>query len=262
MGQRFKDKVAFIIGGGRGMGRAIAEAFAAEGACVVISARTEVFGRQTVADFRARGYTASLVSGDIADRAAVRRMFEDAVAQHGRLDIVVNVAADAALGHVRDMEEDAYDYLIRSNVHALFWVARDAAPHLAKARDKGRLIYISSAAANRTFMPGLTAYAATKAYLNHFARGLAVELAPLGILVNVVEPGMIETDRMQSHVTAEQAAAIAAGFPVPRPGQASEIAAAVLFLAAPETLYITGSALLVDGGCSLVPMPGLSARLT
>lgn len=262
MGMRFSGKVAFIIGGGRGMGRAIAQAFAAEGATVVISARTAGFGEQTVADFQTQGYKASLVLGDISDRKSVSQMFDDAVAQQGGLDIVVHVAADAALGRVQDMTDETYDYLIKSNVYSIFWVAKEAAPHLEKAKDKGRLIYISSAAANRTYMPGLIPYASTKAYLNNFARGLAVEFGPLGILVNVIEPGMIASERMQSHVSEDLATSISSIFPVPRPGQPSEIASAALFLASTEASYITGSALLVDGGCSLVPLVGLSKQMT
>src|SRR5690606_34205410 len=106
------------------------------------------------------------------------------------------------------------------------------------------LIYISSGSANRTFMPGLIPYASSKAFMNAFARGLAVEFGPKGILVNVVEPGMIASDRMLEHLSPEQAKAIAKGFPVPRAGQPSEIASAVLYLASPEAGYITGSSLL------------------
>ncbi len=262
MSARFENKVALVIGGGRGMGRAIAEAFAAEGAAVVVSARTPKFGEQTVADLRAKGAKASLVLGDIADRASVKRMIDDAVAQQGALDIVVHCAADNGHGLVAQMPDETFDYLVRSNVNSLFWVAKDAAQHLSKAADKGRLIYISSGSANRNYVPGLIPYASTKAFMNAFARGLAVEFGPLGILVNVVEPGMIASDRMQEHLTPDQAAAISANFPVPRAGQSSEIAAAVLFMASPEAGYITGSSLLVDGGASMVPLVGLSKSLT
>ena len=258
----FDNKNVLITGGGRGMGRVIATQFAAAGANVIIAARTSRYGEQTVADLQQRGFSATLVTGDISERGAVRHMVNSAAQAFGTLDIVVHVAADNALGRVLDMADEDFDYLIRSNIHSAFWIAKDAAPYLSRARDKGRLIYISSAAANRTFMPGLTSYTATKSFLNTVMRGLALELGQQNILVNAVEPGMIATDRMQSHLSAEQASQIAAGFPVPRPGEPEEIAAAVLFLASAQAGYITGTGLLVDGGCSLVPMPGLSSLTT
>jgi 3-oxoacyl-[acyl-carrier protein] reductase len=262
MQQRYAGKVVLVTGAGRGMGKAIADAFAAEGATVVVSARTRSYGESAVAAIIERGGKASLVGGDISDRAAVKAMFDDAVREHGRLDVVVHCAADNAHGRIVDMDDDAFDYLIKSNVNSLFWVAKDAAPHLSKAPGKGRLIYISSGSANRTFIPGLIPYASTKAFMNAFARGLAVEFGPLNILVNVVEPGMIASDRMKGAVTDAQSAHISAGFAVPRAGEPEEIASAVLFMASPEASYITGTSLLVDGGASMAPLPGLSNLLT
>lgn len=260
--RRYAGKVVLVTGAGRGMGKAIADAFANEGATVVISARTRSYGEAAVQQIRERGGKASLVGGDISDRQAVKTMIEDAVREHGKLDIVVHCAADNAHARVVDMEDEAYDYLVKSNVHSLFWLAKDAAPYLSKSEDKGRLIYISSGSANRTFIPGLIPYAATKAYMNAFARGLAVEFGPLNILVNVVEPGMIASDRMKGELNDAQVSAIAANFPVPRPGETEEVASAVLFMASREASYITGSALLVDGGASMAPLPGLSQTLT
>ncbi|MEC9359673.1 MAG: SDR family oxidoreductase [Pseudomonadota bacterium] len=261
MNQRFGGKIALIIGGGRGMGRAVAEALAAEGASVVIAARTPKHGEDTVASLRAAGHDASLVLGDISERASVKTMIDGAAALHGRLDIVVQTAADSVLGQIKDLPDDSFDYLIRSNVQSVFWVAKDAAPYLSKAQDKGRLIFISSATANRTYVSGLTAYASTKAFLNSFARGLALELAPLNILVNVIEPGLTASDRLQARMTPEQIDVMTANFPIPRACQPSEIASAVLFMASPEASYVTGASLLIDGGCSLVPLNGMSAAI-
>lgn len=258
---RFQDKTVLVIGGGRGMGRAIAAAFAAEGARVVVSARTPAHGEQTVAALRAQGSEAALVLGDLSDRARVKQMIDEAARPTGRLDVLVHCASDNARGRIVDMSDATFDTLVRSNVDALFWVAKDAAPYLAKAPDKGRLVYISSGSANRVFMPGLIPYAATKAFMNAFARGLAVEFGPLGILVNVVEPGMIASDRMKEHLSEAQYSAMAAGFPVPRVGESSDIAAAVLFMASREASYITGASLLVDGGASMVAIPGLAKEL-
>jgi 3-oxoacyl-[acyl-carrier protein] reductase len=254
MAGKFDGKVALVIGGGRGMGRTIAEFFAREGATVVVSARTPKFGEETVADIKAGGGKAFLVLGDIADRAAMKSIVEDAARQAGTIDIVVHSASSNNKGLVAEMSDDAYDELVRGNIHSVFWLAKDAAPYLSQAKDKGRLIYISSGAANRQFMPGLIPYAASKAYMNAFARGLAVEFGPRNILVNVVEPGMIASDRMKSELPAEYADAIAANFPVPRVGTTEDIAKAVLFLASSDASYITGTSLLVDGGATMTPL--------
>lgn len=261
MEKRFEGKRALVIGGGRGMGRAIAERLATEGARVVVSARTAHYGEETVAALRAQGADAALVLGDISDRAAVKHMIDDAVRAMSGIDVLVHCAADNARGRVSEMADDDFDRLVRSNIHSLFWVAKYAAEHLEKSCDKGRLVYISSGSANRVFLPGLIPYASTKAFMNAFARGLAVEFGPRNILVNVIEPGMIASDRMKEHLTEAQYSAMSAGFPVPRVGESGEIAAAVAFIASPEASYITGTSLLVDGGSSMVSIPGLSKEM-
>jgi len=261
MSGRFNNKKVMIIGGGRGMGKAVAESFAEEGASLIISARSTSHGEQTLADFVARGFEASLVLGDISDRDSVRSMITEAASRYGGLDIVVQVAADNALGLVEEMEDEKFDYLIKSNVYSMFWVSKYSVPHLEKAKEKGRLIFISSAMANRSFTPTLTPYTSTKAFMNSFARGLALELGKKNILVNVVEPGMIASDRLSEHLTPQQAQALTSGLPIPRPGQPSEIADAVLFLASNQASYITGAGLLVDGGVSLSGIPDLSSSI-
>lgn len=258
---RFDDKVALVTGAGRGMGRAIAERFAAAGARVVVSARTASRGEETVQRIRAAGGDAVLAVGDIADRDAIREMVETSARHYGRLDIVVHCAAESAHGRVVDMDEAAFDKLVRSNVHSLFWLARDAHAMLSKAPDHGRLIYISSGSANRNYIPGLIPYMATKAYMNAFARGLAMEVGRDRILVNVIEPGMVASDRMREHLSDDLAMKIAAPFPVPRPGQSNEIADGVLFLASTQANYITGANLLIDGGASMAPLGSLEQVL-
>lgn len=262
MQSRFKDKVVLITGGGRGMGKAIAESFAAEGAAVVISARTASFGEDTVAALRAKGCKASLVVGDISNRGDVATLMETAGREHGVIDVLIHCASDNAHGAIADMPDETFDAMVRTNIQSLFWIAKDAAPHLSKAKDKGRLIYISSGSANRTFMPGLIPYMASKAFMNAFARGLAVEFGQRNILVNVIEPGMIASDRMKEMLTPDQYNAMASIFPVPRVGESSDIAAAALFMASPDASYITGSSLLVDGGATMVPLVGLSKELS
>ncbi|WP_313054259.1 SDR family NAD(P)-dependent oxidoreductase [Pseudomonas lopnurensis] len=252
---KFKDKVVLITGAGRGMGRVVALAYAKEGARVVVSARTAAYGEETVRAIEALGARACLVGGDIADREAVRAMVEGAVEAFGALDIVVHCAADAPHGRILDTSDETFDHLVRSNVQSLFWLAKDAAIHLSKARDKGRLIFISSGEANRKYTPGLIPYGSSKAFMNAFARGLVVEFGALDILVNVVEPGLIGTDRLADALGDELPHKLAAHFPVPRVGRSEDIANAVLFLTSNEASYITGSNLLVDGGATMVSLP-------
>ncbi|MDA7086287.1 SDR family oxidoreductase [Pseudomonas sp. SA3-5] len=252
---RFQDKVVLITGAGRGMGRAIARAYAKEGARVVVSARTAMHGTETVAQIHHLGAQASLVGGDIADRAAIKAMVDGAIEAFGALDIVVHCAADTAHGLITEMADETFDHLVRSNIQSLFWLAKDAAPHLSKAQDKGRIIFISSGEANRKYTPTLIPYASSKAFMNAFARGLAVEFGALNILVNVIEPGLIGTDHMLETLGEELPHRLAENFPVPRLGQSADIASAALFLTSNEASYITGTSLLVDGGATMVTLP-------
>jgi 3-oxoacyl-[acyl-carrier protein] reductase len=251
---RFDNKIALITGAGRGIGRAIAEAFAGEGAKIMVSARTASHGERVVAAIRDRGGDATLTLADVSLRHGVRTMIQAARQTYGGLDIVVHCASDSAMARVADMSDEIFDTQVHANIHSLFWIAKDALPLLAKARDRGRLIFISSGAANRSFTPGLIPYMASKAYMNAFARGLANEVGRNNVLVNVVEPGLIASDRMREHLDETMAANISAAFPIPRVGLPSEIASAVLYLASAEAGYITGTTLLVDGGATMAPI--------
>lgn len=261
MAGKLTGKVAVVTGGGRGMGLAISKALAAQGATVVVAVRTAHYGESAVADITATGGKATLFSGlELTERDASRRLIDDTVRRHGGLDILVLCAADAPHGAVVEMKDEDFDVLVKSNLYSTFWFAKDAIPQLAKSQS-GRLICISSSAGNRLNTPGIVPYGATKAALNSMVRGMAMEYARLGITVNTVDPGLIASDRMQSMLTPEMAAAISSGFPVPRPGTPDEIASAVTFLALPESAYITGHALVVDGGASLGSVPHLDSSL-
>jgi len=252
---KFENKVVLVTGAGRGMGRAVALEYARQGANVVVSARTAEYGEETVKQIRALKAECALVGGDIADRDAVRAMIDGAINAFGQLDILVHCAADTAHGLITEMSDDTFDHLVRSNIQSLFWLAKDAAPHLSKASDKGRIVFISSGEANRKYTPTLIPYGSSKAFMNAFARGLAVEFGAINILVNVVEPGLIGTDHMLRTLGEELPHKLAAHFPVPRLGEPADIASAVLYLTSNEASYITGTSLLVDGGATMVTLP-------
>jgi 3-oxoacyl-[acyl-carrier protein] reductase len=191
----------------------------------------------------------------------MKNMVEATVARFGGLDIVVHSAAQWIQKEVVDMSEDEFDDMVQSNIHSLFWLAKDAAPYLSQAKDKGRIVLNSSGSANRQYVPGLVCYTATKAYMNFFSRGLALELGKRNILVNVVEPGLIASDRVKGNIDDTILNALTANHPVPRPGTPEEIAASVLFLASKEAGYITGSSILVDGGGSMATPPDMERIL-
>lgn len=188
-------------------------------------------------------------------------MIDGAIHHFNKLDIVVHCAADTAHGLIAEMSDETFDHLVRSNIQSLFWLAKDAAPHLAKAENKGRIIFISSGEANRKYTPTLIPYGSSKAFMNAFARGLAVEFGALNILVNVVEPGLIGTDNMLNTLGEELPQLLAENFPIPRLGQSADIASAVLFLTSSDANYITGTSLLVDGGATMVSLPKVEELL-
>lgn len=258
--QRFLDKVVLITGAGRGIGKAIAQAFAAEGAKVVVQARTATHGQAVVDAIQEQGGQAVLQVGDVGRRSDVRAMVAGAIEAFGALDVLVHCAADAAIGKVTDMPDEVFACQVNANIQSLFWLSKDALPTLSKAADKGRLIFISSGEGNRSHTPGLVPYGASKAYMNAFARTLAREVGPQGVLVNVVEPGLILSDRMREHLADEVTTHLTRNFPVPRAGLPSEIASAVLFLASNDAAYITGSSLLVDGGATMAPIPAIETH--
>ncbi|MDB5971428.1 MAG: family oxidoreductase [Hydrocarboniphaga sp.] len=259
MGGKLDGKIAVVTGGGRGIGKAIARTLAELGATVVVAVRTARYGEEAVAEIVGKGGKASLFAGfDLAERSASKALIEDTVQRHGKLDILVLCAADAPNGALVDMADDDFDLMTRSNFYSTFWFAKDAIPHLAKS-GAGRMICISSCAGNRLNTPGIVPYGASKAAINSLIRGLAVEYGRLGITFNTVDPGLIASDRM--YLPADMVKAITSSFPVARIGESPEIANAVAFLASPESGYVTGHHLVVDGGASLGSVPNLDESL-
>jgi 3-oxoacyl-[acyl-carrier protein] reductase len=251
---RLKDQVALVTGGSRGIGRAIVKALAAEGAKVAFvyhgnQAAAESLGQEVVQ----AGGTALAMQADVANAEAVRQCVERLEQDWGRLDILVNNA-----GIIRDdllvrMDPEAWNSVIQTNLGGVFNFCRAVAYPMMKQRH-GRIINISSIAADHV-NPGQTNYAASKGAINSFTRALAVELASRNVTVNAVAPGFIETD-MSAAIRNKAGDAIKKLVPMRRLGQPEDIAHVVVFLAGPESAYITGQIITVDGGLSLGAVSG------
>jgi 3-oxoacyl-[acyl-carrier protein] reductase len=237
-------KVALVTGASRGIGRAIAGRLAAQGALVVAAARGDN-ARASVEEIATSGGRAEALTLDVTDAAAVEAAPGDIVKRHGRLDIVVSNAGVTRDQLLMRMKRDDWDAVLATNLTATFLLAQAAMRPMLKQKS-GRIIAISSVV-GQTGNAGQSNYAASKAGLIGFAKALAREVASRSITVNVVAPGMIDTD--MTRAIAERAQIDwSSQIPLGRLGTVNEVAAAVSFLASDEASYITGHVLAVNGG--------------
>jgi len=237
-------KVAIVTGASRGIGRGIAVTLASRGARVVAAARGE-HAAGTVAEIQAAGQQAEAVPLDVTDTASIEAMVAGVLERHGRIDILVNNAGIARDQLMLRMKRDDWDQVIATNLTPAFVLVQAALKPMVKQRG-GRIISISSVV-GQTGNAGQVNYAASKAGLIGFSKALARELASRNITVNVVAPGLIETDMTKS-ITEKAQGDWAARIPLGRLGTAADVAAAVCFLASDEASYITGQVLAVNGG--------------
>jgi 3-oxoacyl-[acyl-carrier protein] reductase len=245
-----KDKTALVTGGSRGIGRAIVLALAKEGAKVAFVFR----GNQASADSLVQevsqlGGTALAMQGDVSNRDSANQIVEKVLADWGRIDVLVNNAGVIKDGLFIQMEPDAWDAVIDTNLGGVFNFCRAAAYPMMKQRS-GSIINISSVAADHVNR-GQCNYAASKGAVNSFTRALAMELAARNIRVNGVAPGFIATDMSEAVRNAAGDTIEKKFIPMKRLGQPEDIAGVVLFLASPAAAYLTGQVLTVDGGLSL-----------
>ncbi|WP_084145513.1 SDR family NAD(P)-dependent oxidoreductase [Amycolatopsis jejuensis] len=247
---RLDDRVAVVTGAGRGIGRAIARVFARAGANLVVATRTAGPGEETVRLIEAEGGTGKLVLVDLAHRAAAFSLIEETVRLFGRIDIVVHNAGECPLGTVDEISEEDLDRTLNVNLKAAFWLTKAAAPMLREAPSP-RLLFTSSLSGPRFSAPGMVHYGASKAGLNGFIIGAALEYAPDRITVNGVEPGTILTDALRELGGPERQAEVAAAIPVRRLGEPEDVAHTMLFLASDQASYVTGQTIVVDGGMSV-----------
>jgi 3-oxoacyl-[acyl-carrier protein] reductase len=237
-------RVALVTGASRGIGRAIATRLAEQGATVVAAARGDN-ARATVDAIVGAGHRAEAVGVDVTDAAALERLPADIIATHGRLDIVVSNAGITRDQLLMRMKRDDWDAVIATNLTATFTLTQAALRPMLKQRG-GRIIAVSSVV-GQTGNAGQTNYAASKAGLVGFAKALAREVASRGITVNVIAPGMVDTD-MTRAINSKAHVDWAAQIPLGRLGTVDDVAAAACYLASDEASYITGHVLAVNGG--------------
>jgi len=237
-------RVALVTGASRGIGRAIAAKLAAQGATVVAAAR-ERNAAATVDEITAAGGKAEVASVDVSDAAAIEALVAGTLAAHGRIDILVNNAGIAKDQLMLRMKREDWDVVIATNLTAAFALTQAVLKPMIRQKS-GRIVCISSVV-GQMGNAGQTNYAASKAGLIGFAKAVAQEVASRNITVNVVAPGLIETD-MTRAITGDAREEWAAKIPLKRLGTPDDVAAAVCFLASPEASYITGQVLAVNGG--------------
>ncbi len=241
-------KIAVVTGGTRGIGAAIAQALAADGAIVAAGCTSASKADRFLADVDAAGLAISAVEGNIGDPEDCQRVIDEVVAEHGRIDILVNNAGITVDKTVKRMTIDDWHAVLRVNLSGTFYMCKAAMEHLVQS-GSGRIVNISSVI-GETGNFGQANYAASKSGLFGLTKTLAIEYASKGITVNTITPGFIETDMVLA-VPEKIREQIVSTIPVGRFGRADEIARAVRFLVDEDAGYITGSVLSINGGMEM-----------
>ncbi len=237
-------RVALVTGASRGIGRAIAIKLAGQGATVIAAARGEN-AKATAETIAASGGTAEAASADVSDSAAIEQLVSGTLARHGRIDILVSNAGITKDQLLLRMKREDWDAVLTTNLTAAFALTQAVLKPMIRQKS-GRIICIGSVV-GQTGNAGQANYAASKAGLIGLAKSIAQEVASRNITVNVVAPGLIDTD-MTRAITGDAQQQWAEKIPLKRLGTPDDIAAAVCFLASDEAAYITGQVLAVNGG--------------
>jgi NAD(P)-dependent dehydrogenase (short-subunit alcohol dehydrogenase family) len=246
----FNGKTVVITGATSGIGRAAAEAFAREGASVVLVGRSEAALADVDRALTSAGRQAASCRADVTDDAAPGRIVQTALDRFGGLDVLVNAAGILATGTIESTTDEGWDRMMAVNLRAPFRLMRAAAPHLA-AR-KGTVVNVSSVNGLRSF-PGVLAYCVSKAAVDQLTRCAALEMAPLGVRVNAVNPGVTVTnlhrrsgmDEPQYEGFLERSKTT---HPLGRPGRPDDVAEMIVFLASDRAAWMTGETIPIDGG--------------
>src|ERR1700757_5242353 len=238
------EKVALVTGGSRGIGAAIAKRLAKDGASVAITYAKDASAASAVVKAIERaGGKALAIQADAANVEAVKSAVEKAVATFGQLDVLVNNAGTAIPKPFEEATQEEMDRVVDINVRGVFATTQAALKHM---KDGGRIIMVGSAVGERVQTPGLVPYSATKGAVKIFTQGLSREVGGRGITVNNVQPGPIDTDL--NPASGDWAVPQKAVTALNRYGRVDEVAALVAFIAGPDSSYITGANLTVDGG--------------
>jgi len=248
---RLQDRVAIVTGGGTGIGRGIALAYAREGAIVVIANRREEKGQGVVNEIEREGGRALFVRTDIRSLPDIDNLVERTVEAYGRIDILVNNAGVAtAFAPFLNLPPDMYDLVADTNLRGTFFVTQRVARVMAQQRS-GKIVIISSNLADIA-QPETCHYMATKGGLKSLTKGLALELSPYGICVNAIAPGEIYVESAKEFFDDPANRPRFDAVPLRRFGYPQDVAGAAVFLASSESDYITGTTTVIDGGQSIV----------
>jgi NAD(P)-dependent dehydrogenase (short-subunit alcohol dehydrogenase family) len=243
---RLEGKKAIVTGGDSGIGRAVALAFAREGADVLIAYLDESEdAEETKRLVEDAGRKAVLVSGDIQDAGHCRSIIGKAVSELGGIDILVNNAAhQATFKDIGEISDEEWELTFRVNIHAMFYLTKAAVPHMKQ----GGVIINTASINSDTPNPSLLAYATTKGAIHNFTAGLAQMLAQKGIRANAVAPGPVWTPLIPSTMPEDAVANFGKQVPMQRPAQPAELATAFVMLADPLSSYVSGATIAVTGG--------------
>lgn len=255
MSKRMQGKVAFVTGGGSGIGAATAQRLAEEGATVVICGRRKEPLDVVVAQIQAAGGKAEAVVADVSVEAQIVGALEETARKHGSLDVLVNNAMAFSWGGIDAMDTETWRSNFTTSVDGTFWGTRTA---LRLMKEKGGSVVNVSSICGTLGTPFMAGYSAAKAAVINFSRAAAAEGAPAGVRVNVVIPAVVETPATAGMLSDDASRKNTEKLiPMGRVGQPIDQANAILFLASDESSYITGAALPVDGGRSAVLVTAL-----